>query len=68
MTIRITVNGDARDVPEGLTVELLLEHLGMPRERVAIERNLDVLPRAQWRDTCVQPNDRFEIVHFVGGG
>jgi len=35
---------------------------------VAIERNLDILPRAQWKETVVQPNDSFEIVHFVGGG
>jgi len=35
---------------------------------VAIERNLDILPRAHWLETKVQPNDSFEIVHFVGGG
>jgi thiamine biosynthesis protein ThiS len=46
----------------------LLEHLGMANGRVAIERNLDILPRALWRDTQVQSNDSFEIVHFVGGG
>jgi sulfur carrier protein len=40
----------------------------MPRERVAIERNLSILPRADWNQTQVQPNDSFEIVHFVGGG
>jgi thiamine biosynthesis protein ThiS len=35
---------------------------------VAIERNLEILPRAQWTQTQVQPGDRYEIVHFVGGG
>jgi thiamine biosynthesis protein ThiS len=40
----------------------------MPRERVAIERNLNILPRADWNQTQVKPNDSFEIVHFVGGG
>jgi thiamine biosynthesis protein ThiS len=35
---------------------------------VAVERNLDILPRARWRETPVQSNDNFEIVHFVGGG
>lgn len=64
----IKVNGDAREIPEGLTVATLLQHLGMADGRLAIERNLDILPRARWADTQVQLNDSFEIVHFVGGG
>jgi thiamine biosynthesis protein ThiS len=66
--VKIKLNGDVREVPEGLTVAALLEHLGMADGRVAIERNLDILPRALWRGTQVQSNDSFEIVHFVGGG
>jgi thiamine biosynthesis protein ThiS len=66
--VRVTVNGEGREIPEGLTVAALLEHLGMKSELVAIERNLDILPRALWPETRVQPNDSFEIVHFVGGG
>jgi thiamine biosynthesis protein ThiS len=64
----VTINGERRDVPEGLTVAALLEHIGMAGDRVAIERNLDILPRARWLETHIQPNDSFEIVHFVGGG
>jgi thiazole synthase len=64
----IKVNGEPREIPEGLTVAALLEHLGMSDGRVAIERNLDILPRTLWRETQVQSNDSFEIVHFVGGG
>jgi sulfur carrier protein len=64
----VTINGERREIPDGLNVIALLEHLGMRRERVAIERNLDILPRARWQETRVEPNDRFEIVHFVGGG
>ncbi len=64
----VTINGEARQIPDGLNISGMLEHLGMPRERVAIERNLDILPRADWSATRVEPNDRFEIVHFVGGG
>jgi sulfur carrier protein len=64
----VTINGERREIPDGLTVSALLEHLGMKNERVAIERNLDILPRANWSETKVQPNDSFEIVHFVGGG
>jgi len=64
----ITVNGERRDVPESLTVAALLEHLGMAANRVAIERNLDILPRPLWKETRVQSGDSFEIVQFVGGG
>jgi sulfur carrier protein len=64
----VTINGERREIPDGLNVAALLEHIGMPAERVAIERNLDILPRARWVETKIQPNDSFEIVHFVGGG
>jgi sulfur carrier protein len=64
----VTINGERREVPEGLTVAAMLEHLGMADDRVAIERNFDILPRQRWRVTQVQANDSFEIVHFVGGG
>jgi len=66
--MNITINGESRDVPEGLSVAALLSHLDLPPERLAIERNLEILPRAQWEATRVQPGDRYEIVHFVGGG
>ena len=64
----VTINGERREIPDGLNVIKLLDHLGMSNGRVAIERNLDILPRTSWQDTQVQSNDSFEIVHFVGGG
>jgi thiamine biosynthesis protein ThiS len=64
----VVINGERREIPDGLTVAAMIEHLGMPLERVALERNLDILSRTLWKETCVQENDRFEIVHFVGGG
>jgi thiamine biosynthesis protein ThiS len=64
----VTINGERRDIPDGLNVVALLEHLGMSTGRVAVERNLDILPRQRWQETAVQSNDSFEIVHFVGGG
>jgi thiamine biosynthesis protein ThiS len=64
----VTINGERREIPEGLNVIAMLEHLGMAGDRIAIERNLDILPRARWQETLVQSNDAFEIVHFVGGG
>jgi thiamine biosynthesis protein ThiS len=64
----VTINGDQKEIPEGLTVAALLSHLEMSVDRVAIERNLEILPRARWAETQVSANDNFEIVHFVGGG
>lgn len=64
----VTINGERREIPEGLTVIALLEYLGMSDGRVAIEHNLDILPRNRWHETLVRPDDKFEIVHFVGGG
>ena len=66
--IRIMVNGDAHEVPAGLRVLGLLSHLGLPADRVAIERNLEILPRSEWLAAQVQSGDRYEIVHMVGGG
>ena len=64
----VVVNGDRREIPEGVSVAELIEHLGMPLDRVALERNREILSRPQWKSTLVQQNDVFEIVHFVGGG
>jgi thiamine biosynthesis protein ThiS len=64
----IIVNGESRESKSGETVSSLLLNLGMESGRVAIERNLQILPRASWPETQLQPGDRFEIVHFVGGG
>ena len=66
--MRVTINGERREIPDGLNINTLLEHLGLSNGRVAIERNLDILPRARWQETQVESNDSFEIVHFVGGG
>jgi sulfur carrier protein len=66
--MKVTINGERREIPDGLTVAALVEHLGLAGDRLAIERNLDILPRQQWKQTPVLPDDSFEIVHLVGGG
>jgi thiamine biosynthesis protein ThiS len=66
--LQIELNGEQREVPDGLNVPGLLAHLGVNPARVAIERNLEILPRSAWEATLLAPGDRFEIVHFVGGG
>jgi thiazole synthase len=66
--IQIVVNGENRNVAVGATVADLLAALALPPGRVAIERNLEILPRQQWTETRIQSADRYEIVQFVGGG
>jgi sulfur carrier protein len=66
--IEIRVNGDAREVPAGLTVTGLLEHLGLDPRMVVVERNRDILRRDALADVAVEPGDAYELVHFVGGG
>jgi len=68
MEITITVNGENRPANPGATVVDLLRELGLNSGRVAIERNLEILPRPQWSETHLSEGDRFEIVQFVGGG
>ncbi|MBI2394246.1 MAG: sulfur carrier protein ThiS [Deltaproteobacteria bacterium] len=65
--MRITINGNPSDVPDGLTVAALLQHLGL-HGPVAVERNREVVPRAEHSTTAVAGGDQIEIVHFVGGG
>jgi thiamine biosynthesis protein ThiS len=64
----VTLNGERREIPDGLTIAALLDHLGMAPSRVAIERNREIVSRARWNEVAVQPDDTFEIVHLVGGG
>jgi thiamine biosynthesis protein ThiS len=66
--ITISVNGESRETKSGTTVVGLLGELGLDAARVAIERNLEILPRPRWQATQVAAGDRFEIVQFVGGG
>jgi sulfur carrier protein len=66
--VTIQVNGDTRQVPKGLNVTQLVEQLGLTANRLAIERNLEIVPRSRWATTLVSGGDRFEIVHLVGGG
>ena len=68
MSMKIIVNGAPRDVPEGLNIASLIESLGIPGDRVAIERNQRIVRKAEWTATVVQAGDSIEVVTFVGGG
>ena len=66
--LRIQVNGQAQEVDDDISVSKLVAALGLKPEQVAIEVNQNVVRRADWPNTLLSPEDRIEIVHFVGGG
>jgi thiamine biosynthesis protein ThiS len=66
--IRIHLNGELREVPANLSLAALLEWLQLPADRVAVERNREIASRSTWAETTIQPDDRLEVVNFVGGG
>jgi sulfur carrier protein len=66
--MNVTVNGEAREVPDLLTVRGLIELLALSGGPVAVERNGEVVPRAEHATTALAAGDVIEIVHFVGGG
>ena len=66
--LKLTVNGEARRVPQGLTVAGLLAEIGLAERKVAVERNLEIVPRSQYATTALADGDAIEIVHFIGGG
>src|SRR5882672_6770941 len=68
MTIEIRLNGESQELPAPFTVSQLLDHFGLPKERVAVERNRSIVPKAKWESESVGSGDEVEVVHFVGGG
>ncbi len=67
--MNLVINGkDYDDMPVGMTVATLLEHLQLPSKKVAIERNLEIVPKSTFKDTELSDGDRLEIIHFIGGG
>ena len=66
--MRVLINGEERELPEGTTVSQMLETLKVIPERVVVEVNLTILKRAQLAATTLQAGDQVEIVQFVGGG
>ncbi len=67
-SLAIHVNGDPRRVTVGVTIAEMLGELGLDPRKVAVERNLAIVPRATFGEVRVAEGDAFEIVHFVGGG
>jgi sulfur carrier protein len=66
--MRLIINGKDQTFVESITLAQLVEQLGMKGDRVAVELNREIVPRAQWPETMLNDGDQVEIVHFVGGG
>lgn len=67
-TIQLTVNGEPRRIRQGASVALLVQSLRLDPAKVAVERNLEIVPRSAYAETVLEEGDALEIVHFVGGG
>ena len=65
--MRVTVNGEVRETPQGTTMDRLLASLGLDPRKVAVEHNRQIVPKSQY-DLILEPEDTLEIVQFVGGG
>lgn len=66
--MQIIVNGEQRKVSDGLTAEQLVNEMNIADQRIAMEVNLEIVPRSQYAEHIFKPGDRVEIVHAVGGG
>jgi sulfur carrier protein len=67
-SIDVVINGQPRKIGHGTTVSVLLDQLGLGERRVAVERNREIVPRAEHATTTLVDGDRLELVTFVGGG
>ena len=66
--MRIQLNGEPYELPDGTTVEALLTRLELVGRRIAVELNLDIVPRSQHAETALREGDQVEVVHAIGGG
>jgi thiazole synthase len=66
--MRVTINGEERGFDAPITVDKMLSEIGLESKKVAVERNLELVPKSAYGDTAVEDGDKFEIVHFIGGG
>lgn len=67
-TVQIFINGEARPVLAGITLDALIAELGFEKDKVAVEYNRGIVRRPRWHEVHLADGDRLEIVHFVGGG
>ena len=68
IAMNLTINGEPRAFPSLASLTALVAALGLDGRKVAIERNLEIVPRSAYGKTALADGDRIEIVHFIGGG
>ena len=68
LRMRIQLNGESYELPDGETVAALLNRLDLAGRRIAVELNLDIVPRSQHASTALNEGDQVEVVHAIGGG
>jgi thiamine biosynthesis protein ThiS len=66
--MRLTLNGETRAIEGANNIAALVAALGLDGRKVAVERNLEIVPRSAYEGTALEDGDRIEIVHFIGGG
>jgi sulfur carrier protein len=66
--MKVTINGEIKELEGEVNLNRLLELFSLPQQRVAVELNKEVVRRQVWDSTIIRENDRIEVVHFVGGG
>lgn len=64
----LTVNGETHTIAEGASLAALLDKLSLAGKRIAVERNGEIVPRSRHAECRLEPGDRIEIVHAIGGG
>jgi thiamine biosynthesis protein ThiS len=67
-SLTVSINGERRDLAGPLSVAALLDTLGLDMRKVAVERNMEIVPRSTYAATLLADGDELEIVHFIGGG
>ena len=67
-TMQLTINGEMRELSRARDVAAMVAELGLDVRKVAVERNLEIVPRSLYAATALADGDRIEIVHFIGGG
>ena len=66
--MKVLINGETKEISNELNLSELLKHFSLPRERVAVELNKEVVRKKDWENIKIADGDKLEVIHFVGGG
>lgn len=66
--VTIILNGEKKEIESEVTLDQLLDLFSLPKQRVAVERNKEVVRKSDWPLTSIRDSDVIEVIHFVGGG